>query len=121
MALTNARKAVGLDAALTNVAKVFWYKGTAGNEVKATEINTDGSTAATLKSATSANPSVKATDGALESAAASDAITVTAFTFAIADGTEYTTVNRLTEGVVLLAGGKVSVVDGGLKEQLQHS
>jgi len=118
MALTNARKKAALDAGLASIAKVIWYKGTEGNEVEATEV---AATACTLKAATTANPSVMANDGALESAAASAGVTVTAFAFAITDNTVYTTVNRLDSAVVLNTGGKITVVDEGLKEQLSHS
>lgn len=118
MALTTARMAAALDEALKNVTHVFWSAN--GSSVSASV----AATAVTLNSATTANPSVVSNDGALESAEASDPVTITHFAFGYLDDVTpvlETTWNELDSPAVLLAGGKITVADEALKEQLYQA
>lgn len=118
MALTTARMAAALDEALKNVTHVFWSSN--GSTVSSSV----AATAVTLNSATTANPSVVSNDGALESAEATDAVTITHFAFGYFDDVTpvlETTWNELDSPAVLLAGGKITVADEALKEQLYQA
>jgi hypothetical protein len=109
MSFTDARKKAGMDAAATGITHVQWSAN------GSSETASLARTACTVKAATTANPSVVASSGALESAACSDDVTVTHFAFA-ADGTLMTSWNALDSSAVLTSGGKISVADGALKE-----
>jgi hypothetical protein len=75
-----------------------------------------------LKAATDANPSVKSNNGALESAAAAEGVTITHWAFASNDTpTLLTTWNALADDAVLLAGGKLTIADGALSERLHQT
>lgn len=118
MSLIPARLAAGLDEGLDNVTHVFWSAN--GSSVTA---HVDP-TAVTLKSATTANPSVKSNDGSLESAAAAEAVTVTHYAFGYLDDTTpvlQTTWVELDDAAVLLQGGKLTVADGALSERLHQT
>jgi hypothetical protein len=114
MALIAANLAAALDEGLVNVTHVLW------SENGSSESANVARTAVTLKSATSANPSVKSNDGALESAAASSGCTITHFAFG-ATATPQTTWIELDSPAVLLAGGKITVADGALAEKLYQA
>ena len=118
MSWITARLAAAGDTAAANVTKVVWYKGTAGNEVVATEV---AATAVTLASATNANPSVVANAGALESEGASGAVDITAWAFADAADAAQTTINRFPTEVPLVEGGKVTVEAGALKVNMHQA
>jgi len=118
MSWTTARLAAAGDEAGALVTHVVWSaNGSTQSAVVAP-------TAVTLKSGTTANPSVIANDGALESAAASDAVTISHWAFAYFDDPDYslqTTWNALTSSAALLSGGKLTVVDGGLTENIHQT
>lgn len=118
MSLTTDRMAVALDEGLDDVTHVVWSENGSSQSDKVAP------TAVTLKSATDANPSVKANDGALESDGATEGVTITHFAFANIDGetvTLRTTWNELDEPAVLLAEGKITVADGALAENLHQT
>jgi len=120
MALTNAQKKVALDAGLASVTQVQWYEGTAGNETNATA--KVARTAVTLTAPTAANPYIKSNNAALESAGcAAGGATITAFGFCLADNTVVSGPTRLDEAVPLNENGKITVVENGLKEQLENA
>lgn len=110
MALSNARLKAALDAGLATTTHIVWLKGAAGSEVEATEV---ARTAATFAAASTADPSVAQLSAAIESAAASAGVTITARAGA-ASGTASandltTTIVRLAAPVVLGAGGKITM------------
>lgn len=111
MAWITARLAAANDTAGTNVTHVQW------SENGSSESANLARTAATLKSATNANPSVISNNGALETAAASGAATITHFAFA-ADATLQTTWIALDSERTLAEGDKLTAADGALKENL---
>src|SRR5690606_35908866 len=118
MALTTARMAAALVEALKNVTHVFWSDN--GSTVSASV----AATAVTLNSATTANPPVVSNDGALESADATVAVTITHYALSYLDGgtpVRETTWKELDSPAVLLAGGKITVADEALKEQLYQA
>ena len=114
MSWTTTRIAAGHDVMATNVTHVIW------SENGSSESANVAGTAVTLKSATNADPSVVSNDGALESAAASSGCTITHWGFA-ATSTLQTTWNEFDDPVVLLAGGKITVADGALKENIDQT
>ena len=114
MAWTTARLKAAQDAAGTGVTHVQW------SENGSSESSNLARTSVTLKAATTANPSVIANDGALESAAASGGATITHFAFA-ADATLYTTWIPLATSRTLGVGDKITAEDGALKENLHQA
>jgi hypothetical protein len=104
--------AAALDTGLTSVTKILW------SENGSSETANLAATAATLKAATNADPSVKATDGALESATASGACTITHFAFADVSDVLQTTWNALDTSRTLAIGDKLTIADGALSERL---
>ena len=109
MSFTTANMATGMDAAAAAVTHIAW------SENGSTESGNVAPTAVTLKAATNANPSVVANNGSLESAPASSGCTITHWAFKSATALQ-TTWNELPDAAVLLAGGKITVADGALKE-----
>lgn len=114
MSWTTSRIAAGHDTMGANVTHVAW------SENGSSESANVAPTAVTLKAATNDDPSVVANDGALESAAASSGCTITHWAFKDAT-TLQTTWNELDDPVVLLAGGKITVADGALKENIDQT
>jgi hypothetical protein len=109
MSFNTARMKAGMDTAAATITHVAWSAD------GSTETGSLARTAVTVKAATTANPSVIANDGALESAEASADVTITHFAFH--DGTGIvTTWNELDAPAVLLTGGKVIAADGALTE-----
>jgi hypothetical protein len=109
----NAESAAALDLVVTNIR----YTHIGWSDDGATESEDVARTAVTWKAATSADPSVKANDGALESAAASGACTIThwaAFS-AGTEGTQRIDWTALDTAVPLIIGGKIEVADGALE------
>jgi hypothetical protein len=116
MSLITSRLATALDAGVASLVRVVW------SEDGATISSNVAPTTMTLSSATTANPSVVANSGALESAEASGPCTITHFAFAQSDGTTLgTTWNELDSPAVLLGGGKITVAIGALKEELHQA
>jgi len=120
MSLTTARMAAALDTGLTAATHISWSaNGTDPTaHVAATSLTADPK----LKAATNANPSVKSSSGALESAAAAEGVTITHWAFASDDTpTLLTTWNALADSAVLLVGGKLTIADGALSERLHQT
>jgi|GEM_PF-6024294 len=114
MSLTTARMAAALDSGLSACTHVAW------SEDGSTESANVAKTAVTLGAATNANPSVKSNSASLESAGASSGCTITHFAFS--DGTNnLTTWNQLDTAIPLVAGGKITVAAGALKENLHQT
>lgn len=119
MALSNARLKAALDAGLSTTTHIVWFKGAAGSEVEATEV---ARTAATFAAASTADPSVAQLSAAIESAAASAGVTITARAGA-ASGTASandltTSIVRLAAPVVLGAGGKITMAAADCTESI---
>jgi len=109
----NAESAAALDLVVTNVR--YPYIGWSADG--SAETDKLARTAVTWKSATVANPSVKANDGALESAGASGSVTIShwaAFS-AETEGTQRIDWTELDTPVPLITGGKIEVADGALE------
>jgi hypothetical protein len=114
MAFITSRLKAGADAAAALITHVQW------SENGSSESANLARTAVTVKAATTANPSVVANDGAIESAAASGAATITHFAFA-ADATIQTTWNPLAASRTLGIGDKIAAEDGVLKENFSQA
>jgi hypothetical protein len=120
MSLTTARMAAALDTGLTAATHIAWSETGSGQSANVAPTALTGDPK--LKAATTANPSVKSNNGAHESAAASSGCTITHWAFASDDTpTLVTTWNALDDDAVLLAGGKITVADGALKENLHQT
>ena len=120
MSWTTARLAAAGNAAATNVTHVAW------SENGSTEAHAKiARTAVTLKSATVANPSVVANNGALTSAGAASGGTASHWAFAASGvgGTAdlQTTWVALTNSQVFSTGGKLTVADGELSERIHQT
>lgn len=118
MSWITTKLAAANNAAKVDVTHVVWSEDGATVSTKVVP------TAVTLKSATDANPSVVATDGPIETAEASDGCTITHFAFANIAGevtTLQTTWIALAVPAVLVAGVKITVVDGGLTQNLHQT
>jgi hypothetical protein len=114
MGWIDARLAAGQDTAGTSVTHVQW------SENGSSESSNLARTAITLKSATSAHPSVKENNGAATSASASGACTISHFAFS--DGaTRQTAWIALTTSRTLAVGDKLSIADGALKVNAYRS
>ena len=111
MAFIASRLKAGADAAAALITHVQWSAN------GSTETASLARTSVTMKAATTADPSVVANDGAIESAGASAGVTVTHFAFA-ADGTVQTTWIPLESSRTLAIGDKISAADGALKENI---
>lgn len=109
----NAESAAALDLVVTNAR----YTHIGWSENGSTESAKVARTAVTWKAATSADPSVKANDGALESAAASGAATISHWAgfSAGTEGTQRIDWTALDTAVPLIIGGKIEVADGALE------
>jgi len=120
MSLTTARMAAALDTGLTAATHISWSAN--GSSATAHVAATSMTGSPKLKAATDANPSVKSNNGALESAAAAEGVTITHWAFASDDAhTLVTTWNALADDAVLLAGGKLTIADGALSERLHQT
>ena len=115
MALLTDRMAVGLDAALTDVAEVQ-FQITAG-AAEQTELRT----AVTLRSATVANPCIKAVNAIGTSPGASAGKTIHSFCFATSAHTPRSSAVALTADVPLLTGGMLTWAADGLAEKLTQA
>lgn len=119
MSFTAANLAAGNNAAAANITHVFF--STDGVAVTAHI----APLAVTLKTATSANPSVVSNDGALESAGAAEGVTLTHWAFGHLDETtpvlDTTWIPRTGGSLVVPQGEKVRVADGALTENLYQA
>jgi hypothetical protein len=113
--LTNSASQTALDAVFTGSGQYIAYAtGSAGSY---TETSAVARTNVTWASATSADPSVKANSGALTSAAATGAATITAFAVfsAATAGTQLTDWTALTSSRTLAIGDQVTWAAGALQ------
>lgn len=110
MGWNNANLAAAQDAAAENVTYVGWSAN--GSSASAAV----APTAVTLKTATIANPSDVSNDGPLESAGATEQVTITHFAFGHDDGgfVPDTAWMELEEPVELEEDGTIEVADGDL-------
>lgn len=119
MAYTTANLAAANEAAAANITHVFF----SANGTDVTEHIAP--VAVTLKTATTANPSVIANDGAIQSAEAAQEVTVSHWAFGHLDGTTPvldTTWNARTGGPITVPQGeKISIADGALTESLYQA
>ena len=109
MSFNTTRMAAGMNAAAATITHVAW------SENGTTESTNLARTAVTMKTATTANPSVVSNNGALESAAATGDCTISHFAFHDGTGTVTTWV-ALSSPAALLTGGKITAADGALAE-----
>lgn len=114
MALSTAKLAVALDAALAGIGFVEW------SEDGATVSSKVAATAVALGAATVANPSVKSNSEAIESAPVSAAGTFSHFRFTTlaTGGVAGNDFVALSAPVVVAQGGTIKAAAGALKEQI---